>query len=76
MKLRLFYKNNNKVVYAIVINCNVYFFYDGFTSTEEAKSAVKEVYLKAEKEKRPDTPAIMTECIIDNMLDGVWSIIE
>ncbi len=76
MKLRLFYKNNDKVVYAIVINCNVYFFYDGFISVEEAKSAVKEVYLKAEKEKRPNTPTSMVECIIDNMLAGDWSIIE
>lgn len=76
MKLRLFYKNNNKVVYVIVINGSVYFFYDGFTSTEEAKKATKEAYLKVEKEKRPNTPTSITECIIDNMLDGIWSIID
>lgn len=76
MKLRLFYKTNNKVVYVIVINGSVYFFYDGFTSIEEAKSTVKEAYLIAEMEKRPNTSINITECIIDNMLDGTWSKIE
>lgn len=74
MKLRLIHKDNDKVIYAIVINGNIYYFYNGFTSAEAAKSTIKEVYLKAEK--TPNVPTSLIESLIDNTLNGIWSKIE
>ena len=76
MKLRLIHKDNDKVIYAIVINGNIHYFYNGFTSAEEAKSTIKEAYLKAEKEKTPNVSTSLIECLIDNTLNGIWSKIE
>ena len=73
MKLHKVFQNDESRIYGIVVNGKPFFFYEGFTSTEEAKTALRNFYLSGYSS---DTSKCIKEAMINIMLKGTWSTID
>lgn len=83
MKLYTIYKDNDKVVYGTFAEGKTQFFYNGFSSAEEAKKATYDAQLEIELSKLPQPkegqiqrPMGITKAYIEMSLRGEWIEIE
>lgn len=80
MKLYTFYKKDDKVVYGTFVEGKTQFFYDGFSSKDEAYKATYDALLEYELSKLPPVkegciqrPLGITEATVEMSLRGEWS---
>lgn len=76
MTLYTFYKSEDKVVYGTTINGNVFFFFSGFTSAEEAKQECINLHKSFKKEEHPNISDALAEALTEPFFKGEWSEIQ
>lgn len=82
MKLRTFYKHNEKLVLGTFAEGKTQFFFSGFNSAEEAKETTLNAHVEhIVKNSKPNSqgikpPTSIIKAEVEMVLDGVWSEIE
>lgn len=82
MTLYTFFQQENKVVYGTTVNGQLFFFFSGFTSAEEAKRATFEWHYNYQlSQLKPNPqgiakPTSLLEVEIEMSLTGEWSEIQ
>lgn len=76
MELYTFYKENEKVVYGTTVNGKLFFFFSGFESAKEAKTACIESHKQFYKQKHQRISDSLAEALVEPFFDGEWSEIQ
>lgn len=75
-KLYTIYQDENRTIVGILINNDIYYFQKGFTSNEEAKEFLVEIWIQKEREKYPNISLSLARefvvCELDSVIWGVW----